>query len=279
MKIIGLTALILLNVASFAMAQGQGDVSGNSVGNGKYLSFNDRVGCDTRGRNSATRCLPKKELDWQKREIAKWKSAIRKAVDMLPREFFGKVGTVSWRFFINRDDWTTAYAGFPIKINLLSDYENPPEWMTWESLRKNGLSEVERIFVALHEMAHIYSFGYELDALDEKHAEYQTWAQWDWNKNTKQFILSSGIKENYVVVAKESEVTLYGKARGRVEDFAETFAMYVMYPEYLKENFPKQYEIIKGILVVEYESVFPMHISLILSSIKSRLIVGTDGKK
>lgn len=269
MKTIGLTVLILLTVVSSAWSRGQGDIYNNSFKNGKSLSFNNKVVCNNRDRRSAERCLPKQELAWQQQEIARWKSAIRKAADMLPPEFFEEVGPVSWRFFINRDTWTTAYAGYPIGINLLSDYENLPEWMTWEPFRKNGLSEVEMIFVALHEMAHNYSYGLdEFYVLDEERIEYQTWAKWSWDKKTKQFILSSGTEKISMMVAKEGEVTLYGKTMGRIEDFAETFALCVMWPEYIKDNFPIHYDVIKNILVIEYESVYP-----IPASIKSKLAV------
>ena len=95
MKAISLTVLVLLSVASFAQAQNQSDISDSSVKNGKYLSFSKKITCTTIDKKSATRCLPKQQLAWQKQEIAKWKSAVRKATDMLPREFFERVGEQS----------------------------------------------------------------------------------------------------------------------------------------------------------------------------------------
>ncbi len=234
--------LILLSIVSFAQAQDQGNISGNSAGNGKYLGFDNNVRCDTY-KNSPMQCLPKQQLAWQKKEIAKWKSAVQKAAGMLPRELFDKIGTVSWGFFVDRDDWAIAWAGPPIIINLLPNCTNLPEWLTWEPLGKNGPTKPTRISIALHEIGHLYHIKSGL--LDRS---------LDW-------------------IPEENKVTLYSKERGVYEDFAETFALYVMWPEYLKENFPKHYDVIKKILVREYKSVYPMP-----SSIKSRLTVKEDGK-
>jgi hypothetical protein len=234
----GFSALILLSIVLFAQVQRPSNASENYVGNGNYLSFNDEVVCG-HDINSAQKCLPDKQ---QKQEVAGWKNAIRKAADMLPREFFKETGTIGWKFFVDRDDWTTAYAGFPIDINLLSNYTYPPEWMVWEPYGKNGLSETERMFIALHEMGHISSWGLN-------------WLIYDYQ----------------IQVAKEGGLTLYGKARGEGEDFAESFALYVMWPEYLKENFPRHYAIINKILKKEYKTYY-----CIPESMKTRLTVSFE---
>lgn len=303
MKAIGLTAFFLLSVVSFAQAKSkdQDDDFGNSVGNDKYLSFNNKVECDN-DRNSARRCLSNKQLVWQGQEVVKWKNAIRKAANMLPRKFFKKTGTISWEFFIDRNDWATAYAGFPVKVNLLSNYTSPPKWMTWEPFRKNGLTETERMYVAFHEIAHLsgdsfyweYAYQYHgiswwndnhLEAISSIHCldsnssdEIKVFSGLLYYQGTS-FKVGNGVKSCHihdfdkdyatrVYFPEKGEITLYSKEWGETEDFAETFAFYVMWPEYLKENFPKHYEVIKKILVREYKSVYP-----ITSSIKSRLLV------
>ena len=306
MKAISLTVLVLLSVASFAQAQNQSDISDSSVKNGKYLSFSKKITCTTIDKKSATRCLPKQQLAWQKQEIAKWKSAVRKATDMLPREFFERVGMVSWEFFVDRDDWATAYAGFPVHINLLSNFEDPPQWMTWEPLRKNGLTETERIFVAIHEMGHLsgesfnwaYAYQYQgiawwngdrLEAISSIHCENSNFLS-DEIRSFSGRVYYRGTsfrvgnetdnetpchahdvfdKQYANKVPEENEVTLYGKAKGRNEDFAETFALYVMWPEYLKENFPLHYAAINKILNKEYQTCYSMPESVRTSMPKS----------
>lgn len=112
----------------------------------------------------------------------------------------------------------------PGNVNLLPSSVRP-DWMKWEPLSVNGYSQEEMMFVALHELGHMCSMGW--------------------------------------VVPFEGETTLYGRHEGTTEDFAETFALYVMWPEYLKENFPGHYEAIKTILVREYKTVYPMPDSII----------------
>ena len=215
--------------------------------NQKYLSFDDIVGCEKSG-NRSTRCPSGQELVWQEQEIERWKSAICKAADMLPSEFFKEIiketgnVNVSWTFIIARKDWAVGFTSLrSVYINLLSNYKNIPKWLSWEPFRKNGLTEPERVFVALHEIGHLSGGSFDWTS----YSQYQ------------------GISEE-----NENAATLYGKERGEVEDFAESFALYVMWPEYLKENFPKHYEAIKKVFVREYESVYPMP-----NSIKSRLTV------
>lgn len=305
MKTIGLTVLMLLGVVSFARAQSQADISAELVINGRYLSFNNKVACDTRDKKSSARCLPRQQ---QKQEIVKWKNAIQKAANMLPREFFKKTGTISWGFFVNRNYWATAYAGLTIDINLLSNYENPPQWMTWEPFRKNGLTETERVFIALHEMGHL-SGGF-LDLLYVYQFQGIAW----WNNDRFEAIssihcsesdfFSEDIKvfEGYIYykgmsfvvgdkkkycrvydafdknfakkIPLENETTLYGKEMGSVEDLAESFALYIMWPEYLKKNFPEHYTAINKTLMREYPTRDCMPESII-----TRLSVPFDTKR
>ena len=236
---------------------------------------------------------------------------------MLPENFFKKTGQISWGFYVDEEDWVTGSALSRynlIFINLKSNYEDPPTWMTWEPLRNNGFSEVERIYLALHEMAHIYDVrGWRLDNLHG--FQYSGLAYLDdspahifielrktecFKKDNKKtyFVEDDGlinvsydftgwavmtssrpfIKELDAffcyqfwpdrVLVFEPESTLYGKVRGRGEDYAETFALYILWPEYLKANFPMHYQIAQDTLGREYKSVYPMP-----SSIKSRLTV------
>ncbi|OGN02584.1 MAG: hypothetical protein A2651_00180 [Candidatus Yanofskybacteria bacterium RIFCSPHIGHO2_01_FULL_42_12] len=196
-----------------------------------------------------------------------WVGSIKKAANMLPGPFLREVGTQTWRFRINTNDWVTGNPGL---INLLPmPITEGPGWMNWESFNENGFEESERVFVALHEMGHMYSFGRELNILDIYRIESQGQAFWGWDGTNNVPIIESTPRVYWVVDgAMEGEVTLYSREQGRGEDFAETFALYVLWPEYLKDNFPIHYGIIKNILVQEYEPMYPMP-----SSIKSRLAV------
>lgn len=254
--ILVLGAILSININIFAV-----EIAKNFTRNSeKYLSFEDAVFPDKRN--------PPKI--WRDKEIKRWENSIRKAVDNLPEEFLEKIGPVRWRFYINQKDWATAFAGSnDVYINLLSNYIDVPEWMTWEPFRKDGLNSAEMEWVALHEMAHIYNpWGDDFAFLrGENKEEYTAWSEWSWNKSTKRFVLLSGIDFISIPVLKEKETTLYGK-QSPGENFADTLALYVMWPEYLKSNFPLQYGAIKEILVREYESRYPMP-----SSIETRLTV------
>lgn len=195
----------------------------------------------------------------------KWVISIRKAADMLPEAFLEKFGKQKWHFRINNDDWTTGNPGL---INLLPSREKP-EWMTWEPFVENGFEESEMVFVALHEMGHMFSRGHELNFLDINHYKVNGKASWVWYSKRKELVLEVPSYFDMILSGVlERPVTLYGKVMGRDEDFADTFALYVLWPEYLKENFPMHYVVVKNILGREYKSTYPMP-----SSVTLRLIV------
>ena len=152
---------------------------------------------------------------WQRTEICKWFSAIEETANLIPEHFITVIEPVSFDFVINNTEWFTALAGSPILINLKPGLK--PDWMTWESFVNKGFSREEMIYVVLHEMAHLFSF-----------------------------------KQGSNTFFNESQTTLYGQKMGGEEDFAESVAIYVMWTEYLKQNFTIHYEIIKTIFGKEF---------------------------
>lgn len=190
-----------------------------------------------------------------------WYLALRKAAMLLPAGFVKEIAFdlyddnpicqwdffesrpnclrkwIRFSFFIESTSWVTAY---PNAINLKASSADLPYWLIWEPFPKDGYTEEERVWIALHEFAHRY------------------------NKDTA---LSSDEKLYLKLVDAfriESPTTFYGCVSGE-EDFADTFALYVMFPEQLK-RFPLRYEAIKILLGREYNPVFQ-----IPNSVKSKL--------
>ena len=194
-----------------------------------------------------------------------WARSIKKAATMLPKSFAERIGVTEWGFRADSWDWVTGNPGL---INLTPSKEKP-DWMIWEPFNQNGFTEAERVYVALHEIGHFYSLGSELNILDTYHFESGGEAFWAWNTKQKMPVLKSTFYISRVANGVlEEKSTLYGREMGREEDFAETFALYVMWPEYLKQNFYLHYLVMKKIFGKEYEPEYPLP-----SSVKSRLAV------
>lgn len=188
-----------------------------------------------------------------------WYLALRKAATLLPAGFVKEIATdfgdsdcwgwetrpgcvrtwIRFGFFIDSASWATAY---PDSINLRSSVAELPYWLTWEPFPKDGYTEEERIWVALHEFAHRYQFS------------------------------SNGELLNAEDFGTEPPTTLYGCISG-IENFPDTFALYVMFPKQL-ERFPLSYNGIKDILGREYEAKFQMP-----NSVASKLTDPTNGCK
>ena len=196
-------------------------------------------------------------------EMQAWYLALRKASAFLPIDFAKEIATdlddddclwgrnvvsvahhesqcvpkwIKFKFFIDSTFWGTAY---PDRINLRPSVIDLPDWLTWEPFPKDGYSEEERIWIALHEFAHRYR-------------------------------QVSG--RNFVFIT-DSPTTFYGCAMGQEETFADTFALYVMFPDRLTQ-FSLVYDEIKGILGREYQAQFQMP-----NSVASKLTNLKDGCK
>lgn len=187
-------------------------------------------------------------------EMQEWYLALRKAAMLLPTNLVKEIATdlddhncglgvnfhpeciqkkIRFEFFADSTFWGTAY---PRAINLRASATELPDWMTWEPFPKDGYTEEERIFVALHEFAHRY---------DESMS------------------LRSRIDNIFEI---EPSPTLYGCANGYDEDFADTFALYVMFPDYLKP-FSLRYKVVKNIVGREYDMTFKMP-----NSVRSKIV-------
>src|SRR3989338_5839989 len=196
-------------------------------------------------------------------EMQAWYLALRKASAFLPIDFAKEIATdlddddclwgrnvvsvahhesqcvpkwIKFKFFIDSTFWGTAY---PDRINLRPSVIDLPDWLTWEPFPKDGYSEEELIWIALHEFAHRYR-------------------------------QVSG--RNFVFIT-DSPTTFYGCAMGQEETFADTFALYVMFPDRLTQ-FSLVYDEVKGILGREYQTQFQMP-----NSVASKLTNLKDGCK
>ena len=195
-------------------------------------------------------------------EMQAWYFALRKASALLPTDLVKEIATdfdddclwgrnmvsmthhvsqcvpkwIKFKFFIDNTFWGTA---FPDRINLRPSVTDLPNWLTWEPFPKDGYSEEERIWIALHEFAHRYR-----------------------QVSGQNFVLS------YIT---DSPSTFYGCAMGPEETFADTFALYIMFPDRLTQS-SRVYDEVKGVLGREYKAQFQ-----IPNSVASKLTNLKDG--
>lgn len=224
--------------------------------------------------------------DWQKAEIDKWVDSIKVAVSLLPEILFRQIAEanrlfkegkkIDIYFYIDNRTWETAYGDRDgsVGINLAPSIVRP-EWMTWEPLLYNGFSAEERIFVVLHEIFHVYDFS--LGILGEHFSPrlgnlgFRDFSEIEKELIRKNFpVYYFDISPVWILHAVESierPPTLYAVEKGSTEDFAESGALYVMWPEYLKRgNILIRYRVMQNLLGREYYSVYEMP-----ESVKSRL--------
>lgn len=210
---------------------------------------------------------------WQETEIKKWNVGIGKAVSSLPEDFLRRITEVnqkriSFAFYINHKTWETAHPDLDkIYINL-SPSIIKPKWMTWETFPKNGFSTEEQIWITIHELFHVYEFS--LQYLGGSFYEYV------FNELEKELIQKNDPVHYYFspwpwrILREASPIegpsTLYGEVMGEAEDFADSGALYVLWPEYLKDHFPVRYQMIKKLIGQEYTSFYTMP-----ESIRSKL--------
>lgn len=235
---------------------------------------------------------------WTEEQVKLWESAIKEAAVILPPILMKNLGEINFVFYINQYTWETAHVERnTVYVNLLPNTKKKPKWMTWEAWSLNGFTREEMVFVSLHEIAHIYDiWGERFDGLYYGQYSGISW----WNGDTLETIssvhcedsVSSWDKDSPVssgrfkyrgtifevgmdakschvheftddskILSFENQPTFYGRERGVAEDFADTFALYVMFPEYLK-NFSFRYEIIKNVLNKEYSEEYSKNGSL-----------------
>lgn len=179
------------------------------------------------------RVLESKEphaMKWQKQ----WVGGISNAVAKLPPNP-RVVDSITVIFYV---DTSSVYRGWTkpwldeIHINLMpfAFFTNRKEWEACciftvrdptfgiNGIKRDFFTDDEVEFVVLHEIGHIYG----------------TWKKATYTKFKK---------------AKEVSPTLYGQVDGRHEDFADTFALYILWPSYLKQYFPLHHEAMKTIFL------------------------------
>ncbi|MBI4087438.1 MAG: hypothetical protein HY434_01245 [Candidatus Liptonbacteria bacterium] len=153
--------------------------------------------------------------EWRLREMKRWQRAVQKAAALLPKTFLEAVGPVEVLFYMDQSIWETAHPerSFTgenfILINLKPSGNEKPEWMTWEPFPYDGFKESEMVWITIHEMKHLY---------DKTNLGFETW-----NKAI--------FEERFF---EEGFSTAYGRAMNLLEDSADSFALYVLWPDYLK---------------------------------------------
>jgi len=153
--------------------------------------------------------------------------------------------------FEAQDHWRTGqydYRENLITINITPDNDHP---FPYEYVSENGYEDEEILYVWIHEMGHAWHTNNRVvNFFDHAFEEPATrYGYYDWSL------------ENI------------GDTLNRRETFAESFALYVVLPQYLKENFLSHYDTLKMLSFGEREYVGLYHIP---SSIYARLSLPLD---
>lgn len=214
---------------------------------------------DTLTRLKGYRIIVEENRDFP--DFAKWIKGAEKAASLLPSDvlftitfqngysanpFYLTIG------FIEIDYWGTGNYNCwenKIRINTTPDPNHP---FPFEHISENGYTDEEILYVFLHEMGH---------AFDYSRGE-ETWS----NSKFYQWILEKEKSPSLYAYYHRTDSGLVKLDKiNPIEDFAESFAFYVLLPDYLKKNFPLRYDWFKNIVFdgIEYESA--------PSSIRARL--------
>ena len=141
-----------------------------------------------------------------------------------------KIGIVFWA---NNEYWAGALVTKEgdIFINL-TPKRDIPELQTLNEwpLRSEEITSAY-VFTVLHEIGHLYG------------------------RIKHYYVFEKLYNGDNLRVDSEQVPTRYVKARAsKREDFAESFALYVLWPEYLKQNFPQRYVEIRKLVKTEFPS-------------------------
>lgn len=160
------------------------------------------------------------EPDTSLGENAKRVAELREVLDVLPDHLFQPLGRVRVRVSgspdLCRSAWASACtpAGVTprIWIHQRSDADAYP--FDWEHYATNGYTHLERVKILDHEFAHLIH----------------------------RFVISSEQIEAFNAVRdnEPESPTRYGDTRWS-EDWAEAFAFYVLWPDYLERYYPERY--------------------------------------
>ena len=170
------------------------------------------------------------KLGMVEQSMRPWETSIEVALGMFPNDVRDTLGPLKVMFFADQFSWETANAtGSMIAINLTPSMDRP-SWMTWEPFPWGGYSSEERIWVAFHEIGHVFR--------SHRHLTF------DPADTRLGYRYLSGF-------LTEPPSTRYG-ALDQEEDFADSFALYAMYPAYVRANFPARYTILKNMIGKEF---------------------------
>lgn len=178
-------------------------------------------------------------------ETEPWREDLIKAAEVLGEPYFRRIEKalpLTIYMYGDRYTWYTGHGGpSHMALNVMPMSERHPrilnqrpKWMTWEPVYNEQKTPADRIYVVLHEFGHVLAFHLL-------------------PKVKGRFGIRRYTHCAFNAMLGESSPTLYGKIN-QIEDFAESFALYVMAPLWLKTFFPQRYEALKVVMGTEYRS-------------------------
>ncbi|MEX0877609.1 MAG: hypothetical protein WDZ40_01940 [Candidatus Spechtbacterales bacterium] len=151
-------------------------------------------------------------------KIEDWLHALEEALNLVPEETKNYLRYIE--FHSNTESWYTAQAPTRgININLNPNLVHP---FTFEYFSEDGYSENEMIYVWLHELGHLWDEEYSAE--DMYRGQYPG--------------MLKGVTR-YGCIGYIEECRIWDM--NFKENFAEAFALYVVMPDYLNDNFPETY--------------------------------------
>lgn len=160
----------------------------------------------------------------------RWIEQFKVALEVLPSEIRNTIdingeGHPRLVFENQPNEWRTGTANRRTSVITINLTPNPSHPFPFEYISENGYTEEEMLWAALHELGHIWSFNVS--------QEFKRGIDTAFNKGVTRY----GCK-HYIESCIGVDVV-------KVENFAEAFALYMIMPNYLKTNFPKDYEWLK----------------------------------
>ena len=157
-------------------------------------------------------------------QAQKWRIGAWESIKLLPFDFLKRYGSSN-----NGKKIIFAFRYSPANA-LAQVFDNKIYFPILPSGYNPHLNREETMFYVLHELAHI---------------------------DLNMILDFSGL------IGPEPFPTEYAE-KNVFEDFADSFAIYIVYPEYLKNNFPKRYRFMRTLLRQEYEQLYPTPQSMIV---------------
>ncbi|MDA2936324.1 hypothetical protein MYX06_03850 [Patescibacteria group bacterium AH-259-L05] len=164
-------------------------------------------------------------------KIKKWLYALKQVIQYIPEEAKNYVNDIT---FSSSGRYQACASTRHIKVYLApasgASGRSSRKYRTSSDKDKVHLKE-RRMFTWIHEFGH------------------------EWHRSKEGLAKNEEIKKNF-----DKAVTKYAKYMNYRENFADAFAMYVLMPDYLKNNFPQTYQWLKQNVYhgQEYDLEYPV---------------------